>query len=496
MSKVRTRFAPSPTGFLHIGSLRTVLFGYLIAKSQGGDFILRIEDTDQKREVSGAQEKLLEIINWIGIEFDEGPHVGGDFGPYVQSERIEIYKKYTKKLLDSRKAYRCFCSPERLQQMREEQQKMKLPPRYDGRCRHLNEKEIQKKLNNNEPFVVRQKMPKGAEVLIYDELRGEIKFRTDDLDDHVLIKTSGMPTYQFANVVDDHLMKITHVLRGEEWISSFPKNILLYRDFGWEAPKFIHMPLTLNKGGGKLSKRQGDVAVEDYREKGYLKEALINFSILLGWSPYVLAQTDKPDKEIEIFSLRDVVENFQIKDMGVSPAVFDTEKLDFLNGYYIRHKKLEDLAELCMPYLAENINKTSDEYKRSKEFIAKVVKVEQERLKKLSEIGELTEFFFIDELIYNKEMLAWKKMEVSQAQKNLKTIIDLLENIPNENWTDNAIEEGIVNFLKIKELKIGEYLWPMRVSLTGRKASPGPFEVAQILGKKETINKIKKAINM
>jgi len=324
MSKIRTRFAPSPTGFLHIGSLRTVLFAYLIAKSNDGDLVLRIEDTDQTRKVEGAKKSLTSILDWIGIKFDEGYGIGGEFGPYIQTERLDIYKKYSDKLINNGKAYRCFCSPERLKKMREDQQERKEPPRYDQTCRDLSEAEINKKLNNKDPFVIRQKMPKGAEVIVHDELRGGIKFKCDELDDHVLIKANGIPTYQFAVVVDDHIMKISHVLRGEEWIPSFPKNILLYKAFGWTPPKFIHMPLTLNKGGGKLSKRQSDVAVEDYRKKGYLPEALINFSALMGWHP-------KGDNEI--FSLDELVCEFKIKDMGISASVFDIEKLDYFLSF-------------------------------------------------------------------------------------------------------------------------------------------------------------------
>jgi len=282
MKKIRTRFAPSPTGFLHIGSLRTVLFDYLIAKKEAGDFILRIEDTDQKRQVEGSIENLISILDWVGIKFDEGPGVGGEYGPYIQTERMEIYKKHLKDLLDKEEAYHCFCSEDRLKSLRDSQVKNKQATRYDNHCRNLNSQEIKKNLKKGEKYVIRQKIPLEGKIKCYDKLRGEIEFDVKDLDDQVLIKSDGIPTYQFANVVDDYEMKITHVVRGAEWIPSLPKNILLYRAFDWAAPKYIHIPLTLNKDGGKLSKRQGDVAVEDYREKGYLPEALINFSALLG----------------------------------------------------------------------------------------------------------------------------------------------------------------------------------------------------------------------
>ena len=404
MNKVRTRFAPSPTGFLHIGSLRTVLFGYLIAKKYKGDFILRIEDTDQKRQVEGAVEKLQEIIAWLGIEFDEGPGLYGEHGPYIQSERIEIYNKFKNQLLEKGEAYPCFCSSERLQKMREDQQKNKQAPRYDRCCRDLSKENVEKKIKNGESFVIRQKIPLEGEITVYDELKGEIKFKCADLDDQILIKANGIPTYQFANVVDDHEMKISHVLRGDEWIPSFPKNILLYQSFGWTPPKFVHMPLTLNKGGGKLSKRQGDVAVEDYRDKGYLQEALINFSILQGWHP-------KDDNEI--LSLDEVREKFEIKDMGTSPGIFDIDKLDYFNGYYIRLLDEKRLFNIAKPFWQKFFQKNMIALKDfSNDYLLKITKLEQERMKKFSEIGESTKFFFSD-FEYEKELLLWKKLDLS-----------------------------------------------------------------------------------
>ncbi len=483
---VRTRFAPSPTGYLHIGGLRTALFAYLTAKSQGGSFILRIEDTDQKREVPGAVGKLIEIIDWAGLKFDEGPQIGGSHGPYVQSERLEIYNKFAAELVAKGQAYRCFCTPERLNKMREEQQARKLPPRYDRRCRDIDAQDAAKRAEAGEKFVIRQKMPLRAEVIAHDELRGDIKFQSGELEDHVLIKSDGFPTYQFAVVVDDRLMEITHVIRGEEWIPSFPKNLLLYRSFGWEAPKFVHLPLTLNKTGGKLSKRQGDVSVEDFRAKGYLPEALVNFCALLGWH----AKGDK-----EIFTLDELTHEFDYRSIGTSPAVFDTDKLDYLNGYYIRQKSVAELTESCGPFLRENLKRTSDKSRQSAEYINKVIALEQERLKRLDEIGELTEYFFVDALDYPGELLVWKKMTAGQVKPSLETITELLEKVPEESWTRQSIEDAVVSYLKAKDLKIGEYLWPMRVALTGRAASPGPFEVAEVLGKKLALRRVETAIH-
>jgi nondiscriminating glutamyl-tRNA synthetase len=495
MNNIRTRFAPSPTGYLHIGSLRTVLFDYLLAKTKGGKLILRIEDTDRKRYVEGAIEKMIEILDWVGLKFDEGPHAGGDLGPYIQSERLEIYQKYLKELLDKKEAYYCFCTEERLATMRTEQQANKMAPRYDRHCRDLSEKEVAEKLQAGEKYVIRQKMPLSGEVVVHDELRGDIKFKAEDLDDQVLIKSDGIPTYHFALIIDDHLMQITDVIRGEEWIPSFPKNILLYRAFVWEPPRFYHMPLSLNKGGGKLSKRQGDVAVEDYKAKGYLPEALINFCALQGWHP-------KDDKEI--FSLSELEQEFKIEDMGTSPAVFDLEKLDYYNGYYIRKKDINELTDLCIPFLIEaNLIK---QFQNSKfkiqnsddviglDFIKNIVGLEQERLKKLSEIGELTKFFFV-EPEYEKELLIWKSLAPDEIKNNLRSMAEFLNKIDETGWDKENLENTTINYLKNNNLKVGDYLWPMRVALSGQKASPGPFEIAEILGKNKTLDRLKTAIN-
>lgn len=468
--KNRLRFAPSPTGFLHVGNLRTALFGYLLAKSLDGDFILRIEDTDQKREVEGAVESLLKITEWIGLKFNEGPMIGGDYGPYIQTERLDIYKNYSEKLLNEGKAYRCFCSAERLEAMRLNQQAEKQAPRYDRACRDISLEESNIRALAGETFVIRQKMPLEGEIKVHDELRGDIIFKAEDLDDQVLIKSDGVPTYQFASVVDDHLMEITHVSRGEEWIPSFPKNILLYESFAWQAPKFYHLPLILNKGGGKLSKRQGDVFVEDYRAKGYLPEAITNFCALLGWHP-------KSDQEF--FTLPELEKEFSANGMGISPAVFDLEKLDFFNGYYIRQKTNEELLELCREYLPEN---------EDENFLIGVISLIKDRMKKLSDASELSAFFF--ELPnYEKELLAWKSLSVEDSIHNLKEIKDVLKN-NSIVWTKENLEELIFSWLKENNKKNGDYLWPLRVSLSGEKNSPSPFEIAAVLGREKSLERI------
>ncbi len=484
--KIRTRFAPSPTGFLHIGGLRTALFNYLIAKSGQGETILRIEDTDQKREVEGAVDKLNQILEWAGINFEEGPTQGGDHGPYIQSQRKEIYSQYAQELLKTGQAYYCFCDSDRLEKMRQEQKQKGLPPRYDGKCRDLNSEEVNKKIEQGENYVIRQKMPLEGEVVASDLLRGEIRFPAGDLEDHVLIKSDGMPTYQFASVVDDHLMEISHVVRGEEWLPSFPKNILLYQAFGWTIPEFIHLPVILDKDGGKLSKRKNNVAVEEYQKQGYLPQALINFMALLGWHP---------KDEQETLTLEEILERFNPRDIGTSPATFDIDKLDYFNGYHIRQLDEETLLDQCLPFLKDNLNQASAAHKTERDFLKKVVRMEQERLKKLSEIGDLTRFLFVEQPEYDKELLLWKKLEYRDVIRNLNSLYQLLEKLPEEQWRTEVLEEKIINHIREKEEKVGNFLWPMRAALTGQEKSPGPFEVADALGKEESLKRISSAID-
>ncbi|MFA5163326.1 MAG: glutamate--tRNA ligase [Patescibacteria group bacterium] len=493
--KIRLRFAPSPTGFLHIGNLRSALFGYLLAKSWKGKFILRIEDTDQKREVEGAIGKLLDILAWIGIKFDEGPGLGGDFGPYIQTQRLETYHELSKELIASGQAYRCFCSEERLTKMREDQQANKQAPRYDRLCRHLSAEEIDDKLKSGYKYVIRQKMPLEGEIKVYDELRGEITFSAADLDDQVLIKSDGVPTYQFANIVDDHLMEISHVTRGEEWLPSFPKNILLYQAFGWTPPKFIHLPLILNKGGGKLSKRQGDVFVEDYKNKGYLPEAITNFCALLGWH----AKDDQ-----ELYVLKDLVKKFSLEGLGSSPAIFDLDKLNYFNAYYLRKKSLKELSEICLPFLlAAGVIETagrsykvvSDGRLITSPQLKKVIALAQERLVCGQDITELTLFIW-QEISYPPDLLRWKSLDLATIKANLEELYQLLSVIEKKNWDKDYLETLIINYLKSHNKPNGDYLWPLRVSLSGAKNSPSPFEIAGALGKDLSLQRIVKGISL
>lgn len=493
---VRVRFAPSPTGFLHIGSLRTALFTYLIARAAHGACILRIEDTDQQREVEGATERLIDILRWIGIDFDEGPHIGGSYGPYIQTQRLDKYREHADLLLEKGEAYRCFCTPERLEEMRAEQVSRKAPPQYDRRCRDLPAAEVRERLDAGVRCVIRQKMPLAGEVTVFDELRGRIVFPASTLDDHVLIKSNGVPTYQFANVVDDHLMEITHVTRAEEWLASFPKNVLLYRAFGWDAPKFIHYSVILNKSGGKLSKRHGDVMVEDYRDKGYLPEALINFCVLLGWHPR---------EDNEIFSMAELEKVFAVERIGTSPAIFDVAKLDYFNGYYIRRKSLDELVDLCLPYFEKaglvaridtgEIEICASRKRVDRDYLKGVLALEQDRIKTLSESTDLAGIFFVDKPDYDPSLLLWKKMTGTEAGQNLRAMRDLVAVIAEKEWSTQVIEARITGFLKEGDLNVGNYLWPFRVALTGRKASPGAFEVAAVLGRDETLLRVDRAIS-
>ena len=505
MKKIKTRFAPSPTGALHVGSLRTALYNYLFAKHNKGDFILRIEDTDKARFIEGSIENLVKILNLTGLKYSEGVFMEnsekivqkGDFGQYIQSERLEIYRKYVDELIKNDYAYFCFCSQERLGEMRKDQQAKKIAPMYDGKCRGLDKKEIQNLLDKNTPYVVRLKVPKEGFIEFKDLIYGKIKIENKIIDDQVLMKSDGYPTYHLANVVDDHLMEISHIIRGEEWLPSTPKHILLYKAFGWEIPEFAHLPLLLNPDKSKLSKRQGDVAVEDYLKKGYLPEALLNFILLLGWNPKT---------EEEIFSLEEMIKRFDLSGVNKTGAIFNTEKLDWINGSYIRCMSLEELTKLCVPYLEEagliekvvsskyQVLSTGEEV--DFEYLKKVVALEQERMKKISEIGELVKFVFVDKLEYNKDLLIWKKMSFEEVKNNLELVYRELEKINEKDFEKNNLEKVLRDLMEREGIKTGELLWPLRVALTGLKGSPGPFEVGEVLGKERVLGRIREGIEL
>ncbi|MFA6047698.1 MAG: glutamate--tRNA ligase [Parcubacteria group bacterium] len=479
MENLRVRIAPSPTGFVHIGNFRTILYNFLFAKKNGADFVLRIEDTDQKRFVEGALENLLATLEWAGITWDEGP--------IKQSGRLEIYKKYAEQLVKDGHAYYCFCEPKRLEEMRKEQQAQKLPPIYDQYClRNITPEEVNKKLKENCPYTIRLKMPKDETIEFEDIIRGKIKFETNLVDDQVLLKSDGFPTYHLAVVVDDHEMNITHVIRGEEWLSSVPKHLLLYRYLGWEPPQFAHVPLLLNSDRSKLSKRQGDVAVEDYIKKGYLKEAIINFVAFLGWNP-------GEGSTKEIFSLEELIKEFKLERVHKGGAVFDIKKLDWLNSEWIKKISPDNFRERALPFIKEKeFYKNLPDNQETAIFINKLLGLEQQRIYKLSEIGDGVNFFFHD-IEYDKELLRWKGMTDEEIKKSLEKSQELLSDIKPQNWSLPNLGHILMEAAGDKR---GELLWPLRVALTGEQKSPSPFEVAWVLGKDKTIALINKAINL
>lgn len=502
--KIRVRFAPSPTGSLHVGGLRSALYNYLFAKKNDGEMILRIEDTDQKRFIKGTVEGLIKSLEWAGINWSEGPKLKsegvegidsenykgvveiGKVGPYIQSERLELYRKYAQDLVKKGKAYYCFCEPGRLEEMRKAQQESKEAPMYDRYClTNLSEGEINNNLKKKRPFVVRLKVPKG-EILEFDDIiRDKVKFNSDTIDDQVLLKSDGFPTYHLANVVDDYLMGITHVIRGEEWLPSTPKHVLLYKAFGWEVPIFAHLPLLLSTEKKKLSKRQGDVAVEDYIKNGYLKEALINFIALLGWNP-------GQGRTQEIFSLAQLCEEFDLSRVHKSGAVFDLKKLDWINGQYIKSMVTWELVETALPFLNQKeFFKKAPEDCKSPEYLAKVLELEKERLQKLSDVGEENKFFFNDLFLYDVDLLRWKEMSLEDVKNNLEKAETFLKDFLDENWNRTVLAQKL---LEQAGEDRGKFLWPLRVALTGAQKSPSPSDVAWVVGKTETIRRIERAL--
>lgn len=478
MSEVRTRFAPSPTGYMHIGNLRTALYEYLIAKSQDGKFILRIEDTDQDRYVEGAVDIIYNTLKTAGLKHDEGPDIGGDYGPYVQSERKDLYMPFAKELVEKGHAYHCFCTKERLSELKEACEKNGIPYKYDRHCLGLSENEIKQKLEAGEAYVIRQKMPQEGATSFDDAVYGTITVENKELEDQVLLKSDGLPTYNFANVVDDHLMKITHVVRGSEYLSSAPKYNLLYEAFGWEIPVYVHLPLIVKPDGMKMSKRQGDKSFEDLIAMGYLVEAVINYVVLLGWSP---AGTQ------EIFTLKELEEAFGIKGISKSPSAFDFSKLNWFNGEYIRKMSLEEFHGKAKPYLEEAIsNKKID--------LQKVSKILQQRTEVLSEIPQKIDF--IDVLPeYSNELYVHKKMKTTleNSLESLKAALPVLEGLAD--WNEQSLHDSMMELVRQLGIKNGQMLWPIRTALTGKDVTPGgAIEIADILGKEEALRRIRKGI--
>ncbi|MEG1698394.1 MAG: glutamate--tRNA ligase [Oscillospiraceae bacterium] len=476
---VRTRFAPSPTGYMHVGNLRTALYAYLKARSADGTFILRIEDTDQERLVDGAVDIIYNTLRETGLTWDEGPDIGGDYGPYVQSERMGIFKGYAQQLVENGSAYYCFCEKERLEEMRAVQKASGQAPHYDGHCRNLSEAEVKAKLDAGAPYVIRQKMPREGKAGFDDVVYGYIEVDASELDDQILIKADGMPTYNFANVVDDHLMGITHVIRGSEYLSSTPKYNLLYEAFGWEIPTYIHCPPVMKDSQNKLSKRNGDASYQDLVAAGYLTEAILNYILLLGWSP-------KGEKEI--FSLSEMIEVFDESGIGKAPAIFDVQKLRYINAEYIRALSPETFYEKAKPYMDTVVKTDCDR--------ALLSNVLQQRCEVLSDIPEQIDF--IDELPdYDLAMYENKKMKTNKetSKKALTDILPVLEGI--ESFTKDNIHTALFALIETLGVKNGIVLWPLRVAVSGKQFTPGGgIELAAIIGKEKTIARVKHAIEL
>ena len=482
MSKVRTRFAPSPTGRMHVGNLRTALYEFLIAKHAGGDFILRIEDTDRERYVEGAVDIIYRTLEVTGLVHDEGPDKDKGYGPYIQSERQAsgLYLEYAKKLIESGDAYYCFCDKERLATLKtsvgEDGKEITM---YDKHCLHLSQEEIQANLDAGKPYVIRMNMPTEGTTTFVDELYGEITVENKELDDMILIKSDGYPTYNFANVIDDHLQEITHVVRGNEYISSSPKYQRLYEAFGWEAPKYVHLPLITDENHKKLSKRSGHSSYEDLVEQGFLPEAIVNYIALLGWSP---------EDNQEIFSLDELIKNFDYHKVNKSPSVFDITKLKWMNGEYIKAMDNEKFYEMARPYVKEVIKKDLN-----LETIMDMVKT---RIETFPEIGDMIDFF--QELPeYSPEMYTHKKMKTNSENslEILKELLPILEET--DDYSVQGLHDTVFEYIKKKEIKNGQALWPLRTAVSGKQMTPaGAFEIMEVIGKEESLERIKKGIEL
>lgn len=480
MSNVKTRFAPSPTGRMHVGNLRTALYAYLIAKHEGGTFMLRIEDTDQERYVEGAVEIINRTLEKTGLIHDEGPDKDGGCGPYVQSERQKagIYMEYAKKLIEKGEAYYCFCDKERLESLKQEVAGKEIVV-YDKHCLHLPKEEIEAKLAAGVPFVIRQNVPKEGTTKFVDEIYGTIEVPNAELDDMILIKSDGYPTYNFANVVDDHLMGITHVVRGNEYLSSAPKYNRLYEAFGWEVPVYVHCPLITNEEHKKLSKRSGHSSYEDLLEQGFVSEAIVNYVALLGWCP---------EDNREIFSLQELVEAFDYHHMSKSPAVFDVQKLRWMNGEYLKAMDDEKFYEAALPYLKKAISRELDFRK-----IAQMVKT---RIEVYPDIMEMVDFF--EKLPeYDPAMFAHKKSKTTQ-ESCLEVLTELLPKLEaQEDFSNNALFDMLKAYVEEKGCKVNFVMWPLRVAVSGKQMTPaGATEIMEILGKEESLVRIRKAIEL
>jgi len=469
--------APSPTGLFHIGSARTTLFNYLFARHHGGKFVLRIEDTDLERSQAEFEQNILDALRWLGLEWDEGPDIGGTFAPYHQSRRLDTYQQYAQKLLESGAAYPCFMTSAELTAEREAQVAAKQPPRYSGNSRDLTPEQIAAYREEGRPEVLRFQI-ESRQLTYNDLIKGEITVDTSLFGDPVILKADGMPTYNFAAVVDDHLMEISHVIRGEDHISNTPKQILIYEALGWQSPEFAHIPLILNSDRSKMSKRSGPVSVTAYQEQGYLSSALINYLVMLGWSP---------GNDQELFSLHDLVDKFELRQIQTSPAIFNLDKLDWFNGQYLRQLSLSELTEAVSPFIKAQIGESA---LADSNYLQKILPLVHERLQKLSDIGELIDFFFQEE-ISCETVLPTGKHSAKEGSQVLSDLADSLEKLPN--WDIETIEKLLRNIVSEIGWKVGELFMLTRLSVTGKKATPPLFETIAVLGRDVSASRLRQA---
>ncbi len=477
---VRVRFAPSPTGYPHIGNIRTVVFNWLYARNQGGKFVLRVEDTDRSRYVANAVQEIMDSLRWLGMDWDEGPQVGGEYGPYVQSERLELYQQKAEELLKKGWAYRCTCSPERLEQVREEQRARGESPMYDGHCRDLPPDAI----DPNEPHVIRLKVPHEGETVVHDLIKGDVVFDNRLIDDQVLMKSDGFPTYHLAVVVDDHLMNITHIIRADEWLPSTPKHIFMYRAFGWETPTFVHVPLVMGPDGKKLSKRHGAISVNEFHKQGYLPEALFNFLALVGWAP---GEGD----EQEIFSREELIERFSLERINKAAAVFSYDKLDWMNGVYIRQLPPAELLQRLIPFWQEAGMIPTPVPAEILRKLETVVPLVQERLKTLRDVIALTDFIFADIETPAAEQLIGKKMTAKQTVLAIQQVQELLAGLVHFNA--ETMEQPLRDLAKELHLKAGQLFGLIRTATTGKDVTPPLFGSLEALGRTETLRRLERA---
>ncbi len=480
---VRTRFAPSPTGHPHVGNMRSALFAWLFARHHGGCFIVRIEDTDVTRKVEGAVEAILGGLRWLGLDWDEGPEVGGSYGPYFQSQRLELYHEAARRLVSQGDAYHCYCSPQRLEEMRAEQTRRKQPPGYDRHCRDLSQEEREKKEKEGITPVVRFKMPLDGQTRFNDLVWGEVKFENSTLDDLVLLKSDNYPTYNLANVVDDHEMEISHVIRAEEFISTTPHHVLLYQALRYEPPQFAHLPRVLGSDRSKLSKRHGAVSINEFQERGYLPEAMVNFLALLGWSL---------DDKTELMSRQQLIDNFSLDRVSRTAAVFNHEKLDWMNGVYIRSLSPEDFLQRSLPFLDKGLS-SQVERPLPIDYVGQVMPLIQERAKRLDEVAELTQFLFVGQLDYEPDSLIGKNMTSESTGRALEVTQQRLEQL---GLFDAESLEALLRPLAVElELKTGQLFGALRTAVTGRTAAPPLFQTMAVLGKERCLQRIKAAID-